>query len=402
MPRLTKRLVDQLQKTASNFTQWDSELRGFGCLVHVTGRKTFIVKYRVGGGRTATQRKMTLGAYGPLTVDEARSLARQTLAEVAKGGDPAGRRHDYRRAQSVAEFGARYLAEHALPKKSQRSAEEDQWLLEKYILPKLGQRKVVDLAAADISRLTHGLSSTPALANRVRSLLSMMLSLAVVWGVRNDPVNPARAVQKFAERARETFLSAEAIKRVGDALRAAEANEPWQAIAAVRLLLFTGCRRGEILGLRWEYIDYDNSVILLPASKTGRKTIYLTAPVLTILAGLPRKPGNPWVLPSRLAVNDRPFEGVGHVWQRVRREADLEHVRLHDLRHTFASKGVNLGLSLPLIGGLLGHALPTTTARYAHLAADPTRAAGERIAGRLAVELTGDLGSVARLSARRS
>jgi integrase len=391
MSKLTKRIVDQLQPTATDYTAWDTELRGFGCRVHRAGRKTFIFKYRVGGGRAATQRKMALGVYGPTTVDQARVLARQAHAEVIKGGDPAGRRYDHRRADSVKQFVERYLAEHARPKKSPRSSEEDEWLLNRYILPKLGTRKMIDLAAADVARVVHGLSATPALANRVRALLSKMLSLAVVWGVRNDPTNPARAVERYPERSRERYLSGEEIKRLGEALSAAErdASEPWQAIAAIRLLLFSGCRRGEILQMRWEYIDYDNGVVLLPVSKTGRKTIYLSAPLLQVLNGLPRKEGNPWLLPSRLAVNDRPFQGVGHVWLRLRASADLHDVRLHDLRHTFASKGVNLGIGLPLIGALLGHALPTTTAKYAHLAADPTRNAGERIASRIASELSG-------------
>jgi integrase len=295
------------------------------------------------------------------------------------------------------------LSDHARPKKSARSAEEDEWLLEKYILPKLGTRKMVDLSAADVARVVHALAATPALANRVRALLSKMLSLAMVWGVRSDPVNPARAVEKFPERSRERYLSGDEVARLGQALAEAEksASEPWQAIAAIRLLLFTGCRRGEVLGLRWDYIDNDNGVILLPASKTGQKTIYLTAPVLSILCDLQRKPNNPWILPSRLAVNDRPFDGVGHVWLRIRTAAQLDGVRLHDLRHTFASKGVNIGLGLPLIGGLLGHALPTTTAKYAHLAADPTRKAGERIAARLASELAGSTATVTEFATRR-
>ena len=164
-------------------------------------------------------------------------------------------------------------------------------------------------------------------------------------GVRSDAANPARAVQRHPERSRARYLSGEDVKRLGDALFAAQRSksEPWQAIAAIRMLLFSGCRRGEVLGMRWEYIDYDNGVVLLPTSKTGRKTVHLSAPILQILSELPRKDGNPWVLPSRLAVNDRPFEGVGHVWLRIRATAGLNDVRLHDLRHTFASKGDQFG-----------------------------------------------------------
>jgi hypothetical protein len=175
MPKLTKRLIDQLRPATTKYAAWDSELHGFGCLVRPNGRKTFIFKYRVGGGRSATQRKMTLGAYGPTTVDEARRRARLLQADVTTGGDPAGLRNDRRQADSMKQFAERYLADHARPKKSPRSVEEDDWLLGRYILPKLGTRKIVDLTTADVSRVVNGLAATPALANRVRALLSKML-----------------------------------------------------------------------------------------------------------------------------------------------------------------------------------------------------------------------------------
>jgi integrase len=216
--------------------------------------------------------------------------------------------------------------------------------------------------------------------------------------VRQDPVNPVRAIPKFREHQRpEIYLSGEQVTRLGQVLRDAEtqASEPWQAIAAIRLILLTGCRRGEILSLRWDYIDSERQAIFLPKSKTGRKVVYLYPEVEGLLAILPRKDGNPWVLPSRLAVNDRPFDGVSHVWLRISKAAGLEYVRLHDLRHSYASKGVNLGIGLPLISGLLGHASITTTQMYAHLAADPTRVAGARIANTIAAELNGHLNKVA-------
>lgn len=402
--RLTKRTVCALQPGERDFTVWDDELRGFGCRVHPSGRLTFVLKYRVGGGRAASQRKMVLGTYGTLTVDQARELARHAQADVVKGGDPAGTRAAHRRAETLQQFAERYLADHAQAKKSKTSAREDRRLLEKHILPKLGARKVIDLTTADISKTVQTaaqqpsrrrqdrgrLVPTPVLANRVRALLSKMLSLAKIWGLRSDPVNPASFVEKYREKSRERYLSNHEVRKLGDVLLELESNaqEPWQAIAALRLLLFTGCRKSEILSLRWDYIDYDNKAMFLPESKTGRKTIYLNAPVLEILAPLPRKDGNPWVLPNRFGHPNRHFNGLGHIWERVRKKAGLHQVRLHDLRHTYASKGVGLGVGLPIIGGLLGHALPTTTAKYAHLASDPVRDAGERIAARLKSDLS--------------
>lgn len=214
-----------------------------------------IFKYRVGGGRNAAQCKLLLGTYGAITVDQARTLAHQAQAEIVKGGDPAGARADHRRAATVREFSERYLAEHADLKKGTISAREDRRLIDRHVIPKIGTREVVDLAATDIAKVVHGLSATPILANRVRALLSKMLSLAVVWGLRVDPLNPARLVQKFPETSRGRYLSTEELKRLGEVLSDLERNtgEPWQAIAAIRLLLSTGCRKTEILSLRWEF-----------------------------------------------------------------------------------------------------------------------------------------------------
>ncbi len=389
MRKLTKRTIDTLAPGDSDYTVWDREVAGFGCRVHPKGRKTFIFKYRVGGGRAAAQRKMTLGPYGEgFTVDQARTMAKQANADVLQGRDPAGQRSQHRAAETLETFSKRYMSDHATPMKKPRSVTNDRWLLDRHILPKLGSHKVVDLTSGHIVQFVRGLADRPILANRCRSLLSKMCSLAISWGVRGDRVNPVHGVDKFPERSRERFLAADEIKRLGEALRAAEADatEPWQAIAAIRLLLFTGCRRGEVLSLQWSFVDRDNDVLLLPDSKTGRKTIYLTAPVIETLDALPRKDGCAFVLPGRSG-DDRHFEGVGHVWERIRSTAGLQGVRLHDLRHTFASKGAGLGLGLPLIGALLGHTNPATTAKYAHLAADPTRKAGARIARRLHSEL---------------
>jgi integrase len=402
--KLTKRTIDALQPREQEFTAWDGELRGFGCRVHPSGRRMFILKYRVGGGRSAAQRKMQLGAYGPVTADEARKRAHKALLEVAGGGDPAGARAEHRRAATVNELAQRYMAEHAGTRKALKSVREDRRLIDLHILPKIGTRKVIDLTTADVSKVIHAaahrpsrrrkdlgqLRATPVLANRVRALLSKMLALSVVWGLRKDPINPVQLVEKFPEKSRERFLSANELDKLGKTLAELERTqaEPWQAIAAIRLLIFTGCRKSEILSLRWDYIDRQQGVIMLPETKTGRQTKYLFAPVLSVLDGLPRKEACPYVLPSRLANANRHFDGLGHVWERVRSKAGLHRVRLHDLRHTYASKGVGLHMGLPIVGALLGHALPTTTAKYAHLEADPVRKAGERIANLLAVELS--------------
>lgn len=387
--KLTKRKLDALAPADREYVVPDGELPGFACRVHPSGHKTFVFKYRLGGGRGGSQRKMTLGRYGEgFTTEQARARAKDIAAQVHRGEDPGRQRIEHRRAETLETFAKRYISDHATPRKRPSSATHDQWLLDRHVVPKLGSQKIVDITTGDVAKFIQGLSDRPILANRCRSLLSKMFSLSVSWGVRRDQINPVRLVAKFPEQSRERFLSGDEIKRLGDVLRDAESNatEPWQAIAAIRLLLLTGCRRGEVMSLKWEFIDRDNEVLLLPESKTGRKTVYLTAPVLEILEQIPRKDGCPYVLPSRFDVDDH-FRGVAHVWERLRLVAGLHHVRIHDLRHTFASKGVGLSIGLPLIGGLLGHAKATTTAKYAHLAADPTRKAGARIARQLLAEL---------------
>ena len=390
MPKLTKRTVDALQAKATDYTAWDTDLSGFGCRVHPQGKKTFIFKYRVGGGRGASQRKMKLGAYTEgFTVDQARALAKQVNADVLKGKDPAGDRANHRAAETFEAFSKQYMEQHAKAVKKPSSVKNDRWMLDRYILPKLGSRKVVDLTSNELGRFIRGHGETPILANRLRSLLSKMMGLATNWGVRHDQVNPLQSVDKYPERSRERYLTGDEIKRLGKVLRETEqaASEPWQAIAAIRLLLFTGCRRGEILSLQWSFVDSEQELILLPDSKTGRKTLYLTSPVAELLGSLPRKEGCPFVLPAQRG-GEGHFVGLGHVWERLRRTAKLDEVRLHDLRHTFASRGAGMGLGLPLIGALLGHSDSATTAKYAHLAADPTRKAGSRIARRLRAELS--------------
>jgi integrase len=332
---------------------------------------------------------MKLGAYTEgFTVDQARALAKQVNADVLKGKDPAGDRASHRVAETFEAFSRQYMEQHAKAVKKPSSIKNDQWMLDRYILPKLGSRKVIDLTGNELGRFVRGHGDTPILANRLRALLSKMMALAIAWGVRHDQVNPLQSVEKYPERSRERYLTGEEIKRLGEVLGDAEltASEPWQSIAAIRLLLLTGCRRGEILSLQWSFIDSEHGVILLPDSKTGRKTLYLTSPVAQLLDSLPRKQGCLFVLPAQRG-GEGHFVGLGHVWERLRAEAGLEGVRLHDLRHTFASWGAGMGLGLPLIGALLGHSDSATTAKYAHLAADPTRKAGSRIAQRLRAEL---------------
>ena len=265
----------------------------------------------------------------------------------------------------------------------------DRQMLHAYVLPKLGSLKIADVTRRDVIALHYGLRNKPYAANRVLALLSKMFNLAEKWGLRADFSNPCRHVERFRERARERYLAPAELAQLARALTAADrdGSESPHAIAAIRLLILTGCRLREILRLRWEHVDLENGRLHLPDSKTGAKTVYLSAPALEVLATLSRTVDNPWVIEGRN--HGSHLTDLKGPWERLRERTGLAGLRIHDLRHSFAAVGAGLGLSLPMIGELLGHSQPATTARYAHLAADPMHRAAERIGAELAGAMSG-------------
>ncbi len=364
---------------------WDDEVGGLGLRVTPAGKKSFVLSYRIG----SRKRQMKLGAYGVLTVQQARGKAYRALADVAEGRDPLARKQAARQGETVAHLAKRYLLEHAEVKKKPTSVETDRQMLRAHVLPKLGRFKIADVTRRDVIALHYGLRRKPYAANRVLALLSKMFNLAERWGLRSDGTNPSRHVERFKETRRERYLSPAELAQLAEALAAAErdGSESPHAVAAIRLLILTGCRLREILRLRWQDVDLGNSRLHLPDSKTGAKMVYLSAPAREILATLPRTASNPWVVEGR---NPRShLKDLKGPWKRLCERTDLKNLRLHDLRHSFAAVGAGLGLSLPMIGKLLGHSQPATTARYAHLAADPMHEAADRIGAELAAAMNG-------------
>lgn len=385
--KITKNSVDDLTAPAAGETiLWDSTLAGFGVRVRPGGVKSYIIMYRAGSGRGAPTRKLVLGRHGsPWTPDSARAEAKRLLGVVAGGGDPAAEKQAEKKAPTLAELAARFLAEHVEAKRKDRTAAEYRRLLDRIILPALGKNKVGDVTRADVARLHHAGRDAPYQANRVLAVLSKMMNLAEAWGIRPDGTNPCRHVERNTERGRERLLSAAELARLGDALAGYDGS-PYVP-AAIKLLLFTGARLGEVLGLHWDFIDFERGEARLPDSKTGAKTLHLPPPALAVLAGLPRIEGNPHCIVGQK--NGAGLVNAEKPWRAIRKAAGLADVRLHDLRHAFASEGAANGDSLLVIGKLLGHTQAATTARYAHLASDPVKAAGARIAGRMAAGLDG-------------
>ena len=375
---------------------WDSGVPGFGARRQRSATVSYVLKYRTCAGQ---QRWHTIGRHGaPWTPETARTEALRVLGDVAKGADPASVKAAAKAAPTVAELAARFLAEHAEAKRKPRTAREYRRLFEKVILPALGQKRVADATRQDIARLHHAKRATPTEANRALALLSVFFTFAERQGERPDGFNPCRHVERFPQRRRERFLSAEELARLGDTL-AAYQGSPYHP-ATIKLLVFTGARLSEVLGLQWDWVSLERGEARLPDSKTGAKTIHLPPPALEVLSGLPRLEGNPYVLGAR-----RSTTFIEKPWRAIRETAGLADVRLHDLRHAFASVAASAGMGLPIIGKMLGHTQAQTTQRYAHLASDPVKAAAATVAGKIATAMKGSAeppDNIERFGSRRA
>ena len=357
---------------------WDDELKGFGVRVHPSGRKVFIAMTRVDGRLI----RVTIGRHGVVTVAGARAQAMQIIAQARAGKDPTLQKKRSPESRTMEDLCRRFLDDYVAVHCKPTTTKDYRHSIESFIAPKLGKRRVVDVRREDVVALHQDMRATPYQANRTLAVLSKIFNLAELWGIRSDGSNPCRHVKRYKERKRERFLSDSEYARLGSALRDAEVSETPSSIAAIRLLMLTGCRLSEILTLRWDCVDLEAGQLHLPDSKSGARIVHLGEAAVAVLRGVRRVEGNPWVIAGR--------RRGGHLtdlqtpWRRIRARAGLDDIRIHDLRHSFASGGLLVGEGLPMIGKLLGHTQVQTTARYAHLAADPVKAAADRISERIA------------------
>lgn len=389
--KLTVRSVEAIKPASADVIVWDSELAGFGCKVTPKGKRSYFLYYRTKDGH---QRRPTIGAHGPIRPEAAREIARRWLAEVAQGRDPSQARTLDRAAPTMRDLCVRYMEEHAETRKKDSSIRNDRRLIDAHIVPALGAKKVASVTRAEIAALHHSLRATPYEANRMLALASKMFGLAERWGLRPDNTNPAKNVDRYKEEARERYLTGAEVARLWQVLNsdAAAAKASPAAIVAVKLLMLTGRRLNEVLGLKWAWVDLEAKLLRLPDTKGGRLTVSLADAAAQILSDLrepieaervqAEKTGVDWrepefVLPSRGASGR--LINLQKPWRALRELAGLDDVRIHDLRHTFASIGAGMGMSLHMIGRLLGHTQAATTARYAHLAQDPVRVAADAI-----------------------
>lgn len=356
---------------------WDRGLPGFGLRVLRSGSASWIVQYRTPSGHT---RRASLGSHKVLTPDEARKQARQLLAAAATGRDPSRERREARAAGTVSQFAELYLERHVRAKLRPSTIRSTERALQQLILPVFGPCKLAMVTRADVARWhARFAQGRPIWGNRVLLMLHHMYETALRWGyLPESAINPATRIERHREKARQRYLTSAEVARLGQALKelVAEGRIIPSAAACIRLILLTGMRRGEAMGLRWEWVDFERSVIMLPDSKTGAKMVPLGEAAIRFLKALPRDDAT-FAFPSWR--HGQPLSNLNIPFEKLRRRAEVRDVRIHDLRHAFASFGVQRGLSLPIIGAMLGHRDIASTQRYAHLSIDPVKRAADQI-----------------------
>ncbi len=411
--KITKRTVDALKlpPAGSEIVLWDTTIKGFGLRVRSSGVKTYIFQYRMAGGRKSLLEKYTIDKHGSITPDKARERAEKLTDMVRQGINPKTEQNKERESITVSELCDLYLVEGCSTKKLSTIV-TDRGRIERHIKPILGRMKAKDVTRADVQKFMHDVAAGKTAcdiktglhgraiveggkgtATRTVGLLGGIFSFAVDRDA--SPANPVRGVKRYKDHTNERFLTDRETTALGETLAAmekAKAISPLHA-GAIRLLLLTGCRKSEILSLKWDYVDFDRGYLRLPDSKTREKTIPIGAPVLQILSNIPRY--SEWVFPA--ASGNGYSTGLPKIWERVRDKAGLKDVRLHDLRHSFASFGAAAGDSLLVIGKILGHKDSKTTSRYAHLSDDPVKSAANRISSAISAAMQSGDGKSAEI-----
>jgi integrase len=372
MPKITKRLVETIVPDAEKPIKiWDSEIKGFGVIILPSGRRTYCVEYR---NADRVKKRLKLGVHGHITAEEARDLAKKKLASITHGADPVEENKRISKLITVNQLAEDYIERHGT-RKRERSLAEDIRLLTNMILPALGEKKVQLVTRRDVEDLHNNMKSTPYQANRVIALLSKMFSLAINWSWCEK--NPTQGIQRYQEEKLDRWLDIEEMKRLWTAL---DKLSHHHTSFVFKLLLLTGARRGEMLNATWDQFDLEKGLWNKPAHLTKqnkKEHLPLSSNALEVLKQLKKlHPSNSeFLFPGK--VDGQPIKEVKTFWKSVLREASIENFRIHDLRHTHASHLVSSGLSLSIVGKLLGHTQATTTQRYAHLADEPLREAAE-------------------------
>ena len=365
---------------------WDRELTGFGVRVYPTGGKVYVAQARGPDG----PKRVTVGRCPVLGAEQARQRAALIIARVKAGEDPVPLplAAKFAGGPTVADLARRYLEEHVAVRCKPKTARTARSVVNRHIVPALGRLPLAAVERRHVMELHESLCETPAMANMTVETLTHMYALARGWDMAPEDCDPCRSIPRNPKRRRERFLTDAEFTRLGqvlDEVSGKGSRVSAGAVATIRLLMLTGCRRNEILTLRWEHVDLDKAEMRIVDGKTGARTVHLSPSAVRVLEALPPKPGSLWVIPG--AKPGTHMTDIDGSWEAIRVRAGLHDVRIHDIRHSFASRALALGEGLPIIGRLLGHRRVETTARYAHLARDSIRESAERIAVSIAADI---------------
>ncbi|WP_279130531.1 site-specific integrase [Bilophila wadsworthia] len=398
--KLTKKNVESLEPTGTRYEVRDDELIGFSIRVGATGEKSFYLTYRAGKGRAAPLKRLRIGTFPSMTVEQARQIVKQKLAQIAMGGDPAQEVKEGKNAPLFHEVIETFLQEHVDAKLKPATQHQYRTLAQNHLIPAFKKMKMADITYRHVAKLHHDLQNTPYLANRCAAVLSKFFDWCEKTGYRDRGTNPVRGLEKYREEKRLKFMESSELEAIGEGIAKLEkqdAIDPTIA-AALKVMLLTSARCSEILTLTWEYFNESKEKALLPNSKTGAKVLPIPPTAWEVISALPRV--NEYCFPGRW--------GRGHIinvkdtWKRICKAGGISGWRIHDLRHAFASYAANSGKSLPIIGKILGHSQASTTSRYAHLAENPVAQAAAETAEGLAQELNLGMSKIKQLHTNSS
>jgi integrase len=387
--KLTKTAVDAATFGAKEYELRDTVVPGFLLKVTPTGRKIFMVQYRTNAGE---RRKPAIGRFGELTVEQARSIAQDWLADVRKGKDPSAEKMAARDAPSVKELCTKFMEDYSKPKNRARTVRSNQGYIDRHIIPKLGALKVRAVTRSDLSGVITQMKTTPVTANRVLSCLRKMFNMAEVWGFRDDSTNPCRHIPKYPESGKTRLITDDEMARLFGYLERADVEgleHPFLTLG-IRLHFAFSARMSEIISMEWKWVDFVNRRVVWPDSKIGEISKPMSEDVFALLSNAPRLEGSPYVVPS-IFEPERPMSQntYSNGWKRILERAEIAHVGTHGIRHRATTEIANSGVPVKVGMQLTAHKTVTQFMRYVHTEDDSVRAAAETVASRRRIVLSG-------------
>lgn len=382
--KLTETRIRGLEPRPKQYIVFDDSLPGFGVRIGATGAKSYVIRYRVGGGRNGRQRRMVLAKCEMLSLESARNQARALLNDVRNGGDPIGQKMDFRNAPICKDLFGRFMDEHVIPRRAEKTSREYQLLIENHLVPAIGKLKVRDVDQTDIEALHRQLKPTPFLANRVVAVASKAFALAENWKLRDANSNPCRSIERYKEESRDRYFTVDEMGRIGSTLSDLEASGTGHnpgSILAIRLAALLGLRIGEVLSIEWENLDFETGTLTLPKTKTGRRVLKLPSAALAVLTTAPKI--SRFAIPGKNLEQPLNYKTVHKVWAKVRDLANVKNARIHDLRHTFATMAAASGAEAHVVRDLIGHKTMQMANLYVGRMNEPVFAAREKVAGQI-------------------